>query len=389
MNETIKLIILVGLPGSGKSTFSELIKTSGLDIIIINQDSQGKKDLETNFIKSIKSNKLTILDRTNLTKKERSKWLKMTSVNKKQCICIFFKTPKIICQNRIKNRKDHPTIKGNGERILNEMEKELEEPSIEEGFNQLIVLEDSEDVKEYLKTWNCQQVTIESDSEFIYKFPRTSHIFNIGGATKDDRIINGENLSSYYNNEVNVTEKVDGAQIGFSMDKNYKILVQNRSHYISSNTHSQFKILDKWIEEHSNDLYQILDENTILFGEWLYMKHSIFYDKLPDYFLAFDLYNKKDNVFYNRKILEDKIKDTTIKSVDVIFNGKVNKNKLLELIQTKSKYTNSRVEGIYLKIFEGNFVSSRCKLVREDFIVGNEHWTKRKAEKNQLNFYGV
>ena len=42
---------------------------------------------------------------------------------------------------------------------------------------------------------------------------------------------------------------------------------------------------------------------TILFGEWLYAQHSISYSNLPDYFLAFDLYNKKKKLFYNRDIL--------------------------------------------------------------------------------------
>ena len=45
--------------------------------------------------------------------------------------------------------------------------------------------------------------------------------------------------------------------------------------------------------DHNDSLYEILDQDTILFGEWLYAKHSISYNNLPDYFLAFDLYNKK------------------------------------------------------------------------------------------------
>ena len=83
------------------------------------------------------------------------------------------------------------------------------------------------------------------------------------------------------------------------MDENYKILIQNRSHYVNSKSHTQFKLIDNWVQEHSQDLYNILDNNTILFGEWLYAKHSISYNNLPDYFLAFDLYNKREKIFYS------------------------------------------------------------------------------------------
>ena len=122
--------------------------------------------------------------------------------------------------------------------------------------------------------------------------------------TLDDRLLNKQDYDIFMNNDdVSITEKVDGAQMGISLDKNYKIKVQNKSHYVNSKSHFEFKILDKWIIDNSECLYNILDEDTILFGEWLYAKHSIFYDNLPNYFLAFDLYNKKNKLFYNRNIL--------------------------------------------------------------------------------------
>ena len=56
------------------------------------------------------------------------------------------------------------------------------------------------------------------------------------------------------------------------------------------------------------------------------------------------------------------------------------------MIEQKSHYTDGRVEGIYLKIFQGDYVQSRCKLVRNDFMCGNDHWTKDGIQKNKLKF---
>ena len=386
---SIKFIMLVGLPGAGKSTFTELFMSNGLNVKVINQDIMGRKISEQSLLKFIKDSDITILDRINYTKEDRKKWLENTLLTPKQCLCIYLSTPKFVCIERSKNRENHPTIKkGGGERIINDIYNKFEVPKIEEGFSNVITLEDEEDIRNYLKTWNCQKIEPEEQSNFIHKFPRTKHIINIGGATVDDRILEKNEYDKFMNDDnVFIAEKVDGAQLGFSIDENYKILVQNRSHYVNSKSHSQFEKLGKWINDHNEALFEVLDKDTILFGEWLYAKHSIGYNNLPDYFLAFDLYNKKNKLFYNRDILVDKLKNTNIHYVREMFKGKIkDKNQLLKMIEEKSYYTDSKVEGIYLKIFEGDYIKGRCKLVRNDFICGNEHWTKGGIQKNTVKF---
>ena len=182
-----------------------------------------------------------------------------------------------------------------------------------------------------------------------------------------------------------MTEKVDGAQMGFSINEDFQIMVQNRSHYVTSQSAAQFKLLDKWVHQHRDDLYSILDKDHILFGEWMYAKHSIEYNNLPDYFMAFDLYNKRERVFYNRHVLEQKLEGTQIQIVRIMYQGLIDKKQLLELIEQPSEYTNSRVEGVYLKVFEGKYVKYRSKLVRNDFLAGNQHWSKREVQPNQLS----
>lgn len=386
----IQFIMLVGLPGSGKTTFSDLFMSNGMNIKIVNQDVMGRKMCEQSLLKFIKDSDITILDRVNYTKKERKEWLENAKLDSKNCLCVYLSTPKFVCMQRAKNRVNHPTIKkGGGERIIDDIDKKFEIPTKDEGFSEVIVLEDEEDVRNYLKSWKCEKIELENDdTNFIHKFPRTQHIFNIGGATVDDRMLSKEDYEIFMNDDdVFIAEKVDGTQLGISIDENYKIVIQNRSHYVNSKSHSQFEKLDKWIMDHSQSLFEILDQDTILFGEWLYAKHSISYSELPDYFLAFDLYHKKKKLFYNRDILVEKLKETNISYVREMYRGKIrDKNQLLKLIEQKSEYTDGRVEGIYLKIFENDYVRNRCKLVRNDFICGNEHWTKGGIQKNNLKY---
>ena len=383
--------MLVGLPGSGKSTFCKLFQSCPLKTKIVNQDEMGRKQCEKVLLPFVKEADVTILDRVNFTKKDRREWLSIVALNPSQCLCIYLTTPSFICIDRAKRRENHPTIKkGGGERIIRDIESKLEVPTKEEGFMDVIELQDEEDVRNYLKSWKCTTIEVDysnDDTQFIHKFPRTPHLFNIGGATADDRLLAPKDHELFSSSDqVSICEKVDGAQLGISIDEQYKIMVQNRSHYVNSKSHAQFKKLDKWIIDHADALYEILDPHTILFGEWLFAKHSILYDRLPDYFIAFDLYDKRSKVYYHRNILEKKVQNTNIVLVREIYNGTLpNRKQLLNMINTPSEYTTqSKLEGIYLKVHEDKYVRSRCKLIRNDFIAGNQHWSRHNLQQNQL-----
>ena len=38
-----------------------------------------------------------------------------------------------------------------------------------------------------------------------------------------------------------------------------------------------------------------------MYGEWLYAKHTVYYDALPHYFLEFDIYDKEQAIFLSTK----------------------------------------------------------------------------------------
>jgi atypical dual specificity phosphatase len=42
---------------------------------------------------------------------------------------------------------------------------------------------------------------------------------------------------------------VDGANLGFSLTKDYEVRCQNRAHFVTSESHAQWRSLDAWLEE--------------------------------------------------------------------------------------------------------------------------------------------
>jgi len=229
----------------------------------------------------------------------------------------------------------------------------------------------------------------------LLKFPRTEHIVNLGAATSDD-LVDSAGVDALLRLDppahVVITEKVDGANMGFSLSGDRtKILVQNRSHYVNPSYHEQFKKLGVWIEEHRDDLYRILDRDPhfpqryILYGEWMAATHSVSYNKLPDWFLAFDLYDRSSGEFVDRETLVALLSQTAVQATPVMYEGStISKDELVKMVQRPSQYGDGRVEGVYAKVEKDGKVASRGKVVRGDFIVGNEHWSKGFIKLNEV-----
>ena len=383
-----QFIIFVGYPASGKSTLALAIEQSYKNVVRINQDEIRQKNKCEELVgKNIKTHTV-LLDRCNLTKEERSYWLSI-AFNPKTW-CIFFNSDIEDCKYRITKRKNHPTVKeGHGLTILNSLDGKLENPSLDEGFDKIIVINNLEESDDLIESWGLVKPKIEIPDEnlFIIKFPRTKHIVNVGSASRDDLIMTDNEVKNFLGVEIYVEEKIDGANLGISIGLDNKIMVQNRSHYVTSKEHAQFKLLDKWIQSKSSELWQVIEPGRhILYGEWVYMRHSIKYDNLPDYFVAFDLYDKIEKKFYSRNRLEELLKNTTITLIPLVYRGIYKKKEeLVSLINLTSKFYDGKLEGIYCRVCDDDYLLYRGKIVRSDFICGSGlHWSKGNLEVNAI-----
>ena len=112
------------------------------------------------------------------------------------------------------------------------------------------------------------------------KFPRTAHLFDAGvesgvatsAVTRDDLLWDPKDAQIFFSGLlVALEEKVDGANLGIFITKDYQILCQNRSHFVNHASHWQFATLQRWLDDHREGLYKALKPGRhILYGEWLY-----------------------------------------------------------------------------------------------------------------------
>ena len=143
----LKFIMMVGLPGSGKSTIAEIFKRQGYvihssDAIreeltgdVNNQDINSKvfQVLHERVIASLKQGKNTIYDATNINQKRRIAFLdRISSINNVYKVCYYINTSYKDCLERNQTRK-----KVVSNHVIDNMYKSLQVPQSYEGWNDI------------------------------------------------------------------------------------------------------------------------------------------------------------------------------------------------------------------------------------------------------------
>ena len=144
-----KLIILCGLPGSGKSTYAKkylendatILSSDKLRKELFNDETnQENNDLVFNTLYArakdlLASGKNVVIDATNINVFERKRVLDNFKDLNIERICIFIDTNIKKCYEQDNTR--HRTV---GENVINHFYKILEKPTISEGFDKVQII---------------------------------------------------------------------------------------------------------------------------------------------------------------------------------------------------------------------------------------------------------
>jgi atypical dual specificity phosphatase len=192
-----------------------------------------------------------------------------------------------------------------------------------------------------------------------------------------------------------IQEKADGANLGVSFVDDVPIL-RNKEHIlkkgyskIKTPAKKQFTSAWNWLHAHKEDIQlvsELWQSPITIYGEWLNYSHSIQYNKLPDLFLAYDIWSVEDNNYLAPNIVDNLLSQTSIKYIKPY---KVEFNSIEEIIEKSemiSSYYDGISEGIVIKFSDGRFCNSMCKVVNKFFERCNDFNT-RIPIKNKLLIY--
>lgn len=218
------------------------------------------------------------------------------------------------------------------------------------------------------------------------KFPHTPHLIWLGeGAPREDKILSRAEATEFLEQPVAVEEKVDGANLGLSVGPDGRVRAQSRGNYLApGRCHAQWNPLWPWLAPREPALVAVLGAERMLFGEWCHARHTIAYTALPDWFLAFDVFEPHTGIFWPIDRRNELAADLGLSTVPAVIRGRLELRDLPVLLG-RSALGAARMEGIYLRREIQGRLLARAKVVGVEFKQQIEaHWTRRALIPNRL-----
>lgn len=211
------------------------------------------------------------------------------------------------------------------------------------------------------------------------KYPRTPHLPQSPGGTRDDRRL--ENLDTFKNRHLKVTEKMDGSNVCLQSNACYARSHSQPPHHPSFDL---FKAFHAQVQSKLPTGHQF-------FGEWLYAKHSIHYTRLKAYFMLFGVRDTNKMLWASWSEVELWADELCVPTVPLLYEV-LPGTSVSAVIETLSVDSRSRSgderEGFVIRwadeFWDDEFGMAVGKWVRKDHVQTPYHWKNLEIVRNRL-----
>ena len=250
----------------------------------------------------------------------------------------------------------------------------------------------------------------------IIKYPRTPHIQG-SRLQPGDEDLRQRRFIEIEGRNVVLEEKIDGANSAISFTDEGELRLQSRGHFLVGGAREKhYDLMKQWAAVHKDKFYEVLGDRYVMYGEWMYAKHAIYYDLLPNYFMEFDILDRETDRFLDTPSRHALIRNLPVSSCPVLASGTFSSMDDILKHLGDSNYISAAhiahlredaerlglnadrvcretdasrtMEGIYIKVEENGEVVDRMKYVRASFLQTVEesqsHWLDRPIVPNRI-----
>ena len=250
----------------------------------------------------------------------------------------------------------------------------------------------------------------------LLRYPRTPHLE--GSRQQPGDAPDVQPLAPLVGRHAVIEEKLDGANCALSFTEGGELCLQSRGHYLlGGGRERQFAALHPWARAHEAVLLERLQDRYVLYGEWMFAKHAMFYDRLPHCLLEFDVWDRAAQCFLSTPRRRALLAGLPVVPVPVAYEGAmpdrldwlwslvgpslarspqwsaaldeaIARLRLPHALCRQQSDPSPWAEGLYVKLEDADQVLARFKLVRADFVQhildSGTHHSERPLIPNQL-----
>lgn len=205
-------------------------------------------------------------------------------------------------------------------------------------------------------------------------YPKTVFLPHKPNITKDDVVASDSEAKVIFDaGYLNIEEKVDGASVGITILDDHPIIRSHDRLIAKGSARGQFANIYGWFYQHRKMFKQVTDLGTFsIYGEWMVRAHGIHYSRLPDWLIAYDIYNYHTGSFLAPTTARRILQDAGFVVPMLRFQGKFEGtyDDLEAMANLPAAWADDKAEGIYIKVCDHDIMTHRFKMVRADFQRG-------------------
>ncbi len=204
------------------------------------------------------------------------------------------------------------------------------------------------------------------------KFPRTVHLSFSPGFTEDD--LRSSSEDNFVNQDIVLSYKLDGELCGMTRENCHARSLDSKDHP------SRHYVKQLW-----GHIRHQIPIGCEVYGENMFARHSIYYDKLTAYFYVFAI--REENKFLSWDYTVEYAALLNLPTVPVYYEGPWDENKIKSFWPLPPVFGDT-CEGYVIRTRKDfpyeDFGKHTAKFVRENHVTTSEHWMRGQIVPNKL-----